>query len=54
MIQKSMIFYFMVLCHFSDLYTGVLAGDEQSYETFAELFDDIIEDYHKGFKTSGN
>ncbi|KAJ8032792.1 Arginine kinase [Holothuria leucospilota] len=35
-----------------DLLVGVLAGDEQSYETFSELFDAIIEDYHNGFKTS--
>lgn len=28
---------------------GVYAGDEESYQVFAELFDPIIEDYH-GFK----
>jgi len=29
---------------------GVVAGDEESYEVFAPLFDAIIEDRHNGFK----
>ena len=27
-----------------------MAGDEESYEAFAELFDPIIEERHNGFK----
>lgn len=30
--------------------TGVYAGDEESYKTFAGLFDQIIEDYHTPYK----
>nr|BAE16474.1 mitochondrial taurocyamine kinase [Arenicola brasiliensis] len=29
---------------------GLVAGDEESYEVFAELFDKIIDDKHGGFK----
>ncbi|XP_072030874.1 creatine kinase, testis isozyme-like isoform X2 [Amphiura filiformis] len=29
---------------------GAVAGDEETYETFADLFDPIIEDRHQGFK----
>ncbi|KAH9372402.1 hypothetical protein HPB48_014583 [Haemaphysalis longicornis] len=29
---------------------GVYAPDAESYRTFAELFDPVIDDYHKGFK----
>ena len=29
---------------------GVIAGDEESYNLFADLFDPIIEDRHNGFK----
>lgn len=29
---------------------GVYAPDAESYKTFADLFDPIIEDYHGGFK----
>lgn len=32
------------------LTVGAVAGDEESYETFAELFDPIIEERHNGFK----
>ena len=32
------------------LTVGAVAGDEESYETFAELFDAIIEERHNGFK----
>ena len=28
---------------------GVYAPDPDAYETFADLFDPIIEEYHKGF-----
>eukprot|EP00493_Phyllostaurus_siculus_P026246 UN26591 len=28
---------------------GCVAGDEESYEVFADLFDPIIEDRHNGF-----
>lgn len=28
---------------------GVYAPDSEAYRVFAELFDPIIEDYHKGF-----
>jgi len=31
---------------------GLVAGDEESYEVFKELFDAVIDDRHKGFKTS--
>ncbi|KAL1413971.1 hypothetical protein MTO96_030865 [Rhipicephalus appendiculatus] len=31
---------------------GVYAPDAESYTIFAELFNPIIEDYHKGFKTT--
>ena len=29
---------------------GCVAGDEESYEVFAELFDPIIDERHGGFK----
>ena len=32
------------------LTVGAVAGDEESYDTFAELFDPIIEERHGGFK----
>lgn len=32
---------------------GILAGDEECYTVFAELFDKVIEEYHNGFKTTG-
>lgn len=32
------------------LTVGAVAGDEESYKTFAELFDPIIEERHNGFK----
>lgn len=32
------------------LTVGAVAGDEETYETFAELFDAIIEERHNGFK----
>lgn len=32
------------------LTVGAVAGDEESYETFADLFDPIIEERHAGFK----
>lgn len=31
-------------------FTGIVAGDEQSYETFKELFDKIIAERHNGYK----
>ncbi|EDO46975.1 predicted protein [Nematostella vectensis] len=31
---------------------GLVAGDEESYDTFAELFDPVIEERHSGFKKS--
>ncbi|KAL9950546.1 hypothetical protein ACROYT_G043058 [Oculina patagonica] len=34
------------------LTVGAVAGDEESYDTFAELFDPIIEERHNGFKKS--
>lgn len=36
----------------ADSNIGVYAGDEESYELFAELFDPIIKDYHGFEKTS--
>ncbi|XP_071794273.1 arginine kinase-like isoform X1 [Asterias amurensis] len=38
----------------ADFHLGVLAGDEQTYEVYKELFDPIIQDYHNGFKPSDN
>lgn len=32
------------------LISGCVAGDEHSYEVFAELFDPVIEGRHNGFK----
>ena len=32
------------------LTVGAVAGDEETYETFADLFDPIIEERHNGFK----
>jgi len=32
------------------LTVGAVAGDEESYDTFSELFDPIIEERHNGFK----
>lgn len=31
---------------------GCVAGDEESYDTFAELFDPVIEARHNGYKKS--
>ena len=31
---------------------GCVAGDEESYEVFKDLFDPIIEDRHGGYKPS--
>ena len=31
---------------------GCVAGDEESYDVFKELFDPIIEDRHGGYKPS--
>ncbi|XP_046842019.1 creatine kinase B-type-like [Xenia sp. Carnegie-2017] len=31
---------------------GIVAGDEESYEVFADLFDPIIEERHNGFRKS--
>ena len=31
---------------------GCVAGDEESYEVFADLFDPVIEDRHNGYKKS--
>ena len=31
---------------------GCVAGDEESYEVFADLFDPVIEARHNGFKKS--
>jgi hypothetical protein len=33
---------------------GVYAPDADSYAIFADLFDPIIDEYHKGFSKSGN
>lgn len=38
----------------SDFHLGILAGDEDCYEVFADLFDPVIEEYHNGFKKSDN
>merc|ERR1712167_292160 len=32
---------------------GIVAGDEESYETFKELFDPIISDRHNGYPADG-
>lgn len=37
----------------TDFHLGILAGDEECYEVFAELFDPVIEEYHNGFKKTG-
>jgi len=37
-----------------DFHVGILAGDEECYTVFAELFDKVIEEYHNGFKTTDN
>ena len=29
---------------------GCVAGDEESYDVFADLFDPVIEDRHNGYK----
>jgi len=33
---------------------GIVAGDEETYEVFAELFDPIIEERHNGYKKTDN
>lgn len=38
----------------SDFHLGILAGDEESYRVFSELFDPVIDEYHNGFKTTDN
>lgn len=37
-----------------DFHVGILAGDEECYTVFADLFDKVIEEYHNGFKTTDN
>ena len=44
------------MCYFSVyyllfliLYTGAVAGDEETYDVFADLFDPIIEGRHNGY-----
>ncbi|PIK35413.1 putative arginine kinase [Apostichopus japonicus] len=37
-----------------DFHLGILAGDEECYELYAELFDPVIEEYHNGFKKTDN
>ncbi|XP_016973147.1 arginine kinase [Drosophila rhopaloa] len=37
------------LCH-HDSGVGLYAPDPEAYKVFAELFDPVIQDYHKGFK----
>ncbi|XP_072026723.1 arginine kinase-like isoform X2 [Amphiura filiformis] len=34
----------------ADFHVGLLAGDEECYTLYSELFDPVIEDYHNGFK----
>jgi len=38
----------------NDFHLGVLAGDEETYKVFSELFDPCIRDYHNGFKKTDN
>ena len=33
----------------SNIFSGCVAGDEESYETFAELFDPVIDGRHNGY-----
>lgn len=37
-----------------DFHVGILAGDEECYTVFADLFDKVIDEYHNGFKTTDN
>nr|Q9XY07.1 RecName: Full=Arginine kinase; Short=AK [Apostichopus japonicus]BAA76385.1 arginine kinase [Apostichopus japonicus] len=37
-----------------DFHLGLLAGDEETYTVFADLFDPVIEEYHNGFKKTDN
>jgi len=34
---------------FTGKIVGLVAGDEESYEVFKDIFDPVIDDYHKGF-----
>jgi hypothetical protein len=35
-------------------FVGCHAGDVESYEVFKELFNPVIEGYHKGYKMDGS
>lgn len=39
---------------YPESFCGCHAGDLESYEFFKELFNPVIEGYHKGFKTDGS
>nr|BAS02801.1 arginine kinase 2 [Tropiometra macrodiscus] len=38
----------------ADFHLGLLAGDEETYSVFSDLFDPVIEEYHNGFKKTDN
>ena len=38
--------------HPHTLAVGIVAGDEQSYEVFADIFDPVIKSQHNGYKTT--
>ena len=40
----------VILGHPFIMTVGAVAGDEESYETFADLFDPIIEARHNGYR----
>ena len=59
MLAKTICYPYYNLCQFTGVdnpghpfisTVGIVAGDEESYEVFADLFDPIIEERHNGFK----
>lgn len=53
--RKANIVYcsYLLILLSTDFHLGILAGDEECYELYAELFDPVIEEYHNGFKKTG-
>jgi len=45
-----MLYFFFLGLENHDSGVGIYAPDAEAYSVFADLFDPIIEDYHKGFK----
>ena len=45
--------YLLLISSSPECHIGALAGDEETYEAYSELFDPIIRDYYNGFQKEG-